>query len=119
VKTLPEYYRALDAGEFATHLGYHMTDDDVVRNHVIMKLMCDLELDITEVERRFSIRFSEYFADAVASLRPLVDDGLVHVTNDRISVVGAGRLLLRNVAMPFDAYLDRMGVSKPIFSRTV
>jgi len=119
VKTLPEYYRALDAGEFATHLGYHMTDDDVVRNHVIMKLMCDLELDITEVERKFSIRFSEYFADAVASLRPLVDDGLVHVTNDRISVVGAGRLLLRNVAMPFDAYLDRMGVSKPIFSRTV
>ncbi len=38
---------------------------------------------------------------------------------DRIRIVGAGRLLLRNIAMCFDAYLDSMMKTKPVFSRTV
>jgi oxygen-independent coproporphyrinogen-3 oxidase len=119
MKTLPEYYKALDASEFATHVGYTMTDDDVLRKHVIMRLMCDLELDLRAVERSFGIVFGEYFKGALDQLKPLEEDGLVHVSDDMISIVGAGRLLLRNIAMPFDAYLEGMTRNKPIFSRTV
>jgi len=32
-----------------------------------MRLMCDLELDKREVERRFEIVFDEYFSDALVS----------------------------------------------------
>jgi len=46
-KNLPEYYRALDEGKFATRVGYRMTDDDQIRKFVIMRLMCDLELTRT------------------------------------------------------------------------
>ena len=49
-KTLVDYYQALDAGRLATHVGYTMTADDHVRKHVIMRLMCDLELDMTSVD---------------------------------------------------------------------
>ena len=118
-KTLPEYYRALDGGEFATHVGYRMSDDDVLRKHVIMRLMCDLELDTGDVERRFGIRFPEYFAAALAALAPLEADGLVRLEPERITILEPGRLLLRNVAMPFDAYLEGMAKNKPLFSRTV
>ncbi len=118
-KTLPEYYHALDAGTFATHVGYRMTDDDLLRKHVIMRLMCDLELDIRDVERRFGIDFHDYFARSLEALKPLEADGLVDVRDDRITILGAGRLLLRNIAMPFDAYLDSLSKTKPIFSRTV
>ncbi|MGA9120832.1 MAG: coproporphyrinogen III oxidase, partial [Bacteroidota bacterium] len=119
LKILPEYYRAIDRNEFATHLGYRMTDDDVIRKHVIMRLMCDLELDIRAVERKFDIDFGDYFASSLAALEPLEQDGLVARSDDMIRIVGAGRLLLRNIAMPFDAYLEQMNKEKPIFSRTV
>jgi oxygen-independent coproporphyrinogen-3 oxidase len=118
-KTLGEYYKALDAGSLATHVGYRMTPDDHIRKYVIMRLMCDLELDIPAVEKRFGIDFSEYFAPAIAALVPLEEDGLVECTGDRITVIGPGRLLLRNIAMCFDAYLERMGKERPTFSRTV
>jgi oxygen-independent coproporphyrinogen-3 oxidase len=118
-KNLPEYYRALDAGHLATHVGYRMTEDDHLRKHVIMRLMCDLELDLPATEQRFGIRFREYFSDSLEALRLLEADGLVEVHEDRIAIVGSGRLLLRNIAMCFDAYLEGMMREKPIFSRTV
>ena len=118
-KQLPEYYRALDAGRLATHVGYRMTDDDHIRKHVIMRLMCDLDLHIPSVERQFGIRFAEYFAASIAALQPLEEDGLVELSDDRIAIVGSGRLLLRNIAMCFDAYLEKMTGEKPVFSRTV
>jgi len=43
----------------------------------------------------------------------------VTLAPEKISIIGAGRLLLRNIAMCFDAYLDAMGKNKPVFSRTV
>ena len=118
-KVLPDYYKALDAGNLATVVGYRMTPDDHVRKHVIMRLMCDLELDIASVEHRFGIRFAEYFGTSLAALTPLEEDGLVECTDDRIQIIGPGRLLLRNIAMCFDAYLDSMTKNKPVFSRTV
>ncbi|MBI5473492.1 MAG: oxygen-independent coproporphyrinogen III oxidase [Ignavibacteriae bacterium] len=118
-KGLQEYYKAIDAGTLATHVGYRMTYDDHVRKHVIMRLMCDLELDKRSVERKFEIDFDEYFAAAFPQMQQFVDDGLIDLLPDRIRIVGAGRLLLRNIAMCFDAYLDAMMKTKPVFSRTV
>jgi oxygen-independent coproporphyrinogen-3 oxidase len=118
-KNLPDYYAALDEGQFATHVGYRMTPDDQIRKFVIMRLMCDLELDTAAVERRFTIRFDDYFAQSLETLGQFVNDGLVEVAPGKIRIVGAGRLLLRNIAMCFDAYLDAMTAGKPIFSRTV
>lgn len=118
-KSLPEYYAALDQGRLATVAGYRMTADDVVRRHVIMRLMCDLDLDIATVEECFGIEFDSYFAASLALLRPLEEDGLVVVTPETIAVTETGRLLLRNIAMCFDAYIDTMAQEKRVFSRTV
>jgi len=118
-KNIPEYFRALDGGKFATHVGYRMTEDDQVRKYVIMRLMCDLELDKTQVEQKFGIAFDSYLEPALHQLAQFVDDGLVTLAPEKISIIGAGRLLLRNIAMCFDAYLDAMGKNKPVFSRTV
>ena len=118
-KTLPEYYAALDEGKLATHVGYRMTEDDQIRKYVIMRLMCDLELNKNDVEERFGIEFDEYFKDELDELRQFADDDLTDIMPDSIRIKGAGRLLLRNIAMCFDAYLDTMQKDKPVFSRTV
>jgi len=119
IKKLPEYYAALREGRFATHVGYRMTEDDQIRKYVIMRLMCDLELDTRMVERRHGIAFDDYFGPSLEALGQFVDDGLVEISEDKITIIGAGRLLLRNIAMCFDAYLESMSKEKPIFSRTV
>ncbi len=118
-KSLPHYYQALDQGELPTHVGYRMTEDDHIRKHVIMRLMCDLELDTQAFAQKFGIEFDEYFSRSLEALQPFIQDGLVEIGGGRISVVGAGRLVLRNIAMCFDAYLEKMATDKPIFSRTV
>src|SRR5689334_21668143 len=100
-KTLPAYYAAVGAGKFATEVGYRMTTDDELRKYVIMRLMCDLTLDVAEVERKFGVTFASYFAASLEKLAPLIADGLVTELPRRYDVTPAGRLFLRNIAMCF------------------
>lgn len=117
-KTLNEYYKCLDAKTLATHVGYRLSDDDVLRRMVIMKLMCDFELDKRLIESSFGIVFDDYFADAYPMLEEIVDDGCIKISDDKIEVIGFGKLIIRNIAMAFDAYLPKQ-MEKPIFSKTV
>jgi oxygen-independent coproporphyrinogen-3 oxidase len=43
------------------------------------------------------------------------------LTDDQetIRVIGSGILIIRNIAMCFDAYLEEMMRTKPVFSKTV
>jgi len=67
--------------------------------------MCDFELDFAAVESAHGIAFADYFAPELAALKPLADDGLVEVSDRRLSVTSRGRLLVRTIAMPFDRHL--------------
>ena len=118
-KDLSAYYNSVQSGHFPTILGYKMTGDDELRKFVIMRLMCDLELDKSEVERRFGIVFDEYFSDALVKLKEFIPLQLLSLESNRIVVTDSGRFVLRNIAMCFDAYLPTMTKEKPIFSRTV
>ncbi len=118
-KTLAEYYAALDAGTLATHSGYRMNRDDEIRKHVIMRLMCDLEVSKADVGRRFGIEFVDYFAESLGKLGEFVRDGIVVQGAESIQITSPGRLVLRNIAMCFDAYVDSMKAGPPVFSRTV
>ncbi|MBI3190025.1 MAG: oxygen-independent coproporphyrinogen III oxidase [Ignavibacteriales bacterium] len=118
-KTLPEYYQAISNGEFATHLGYKMTKDDEIRKHVIMKLMCDLSLQKSEVESQFGISFDAYFSSSLTKLDSLIEDGLLVATPDSLIITNDGRLFLRNIAMCFDAYLSEKSKQQPLYSKTV
>jgi oxygen-independent coproporphyrinogen-3 oxidase len=119
IKTVREYGVALAEHKFATHLGYRMTADDHIRKEAIMKIMCDMELRKDYMERMFSIRFDEYFHESLEKLEGFVNEGLVTILPDRIVVNGMGRLVIRNIAMCFDAYIDKMMKERPIFSKTV
>jgi oxygen-independent coproporphyrinogen-3 oxidase len=118
-KDFKAYYAAIDAGEPATNVGYRMTSDDHIRKEVIMKLMCDLEVDKREIERKFGVDFESYFQKDIPKLEQFIRDGLVVNDPDKIRVVDSGILIIRNIAMCFDAYLEEMMRTKPVFSKTV
>jgi len=96
-----------------------MTRDDHIRKDTIMQIMCNLEVDKRRVEERFGIDFDEYFAADIAKLDVFEHEGLVKNDAERISVLGSGILIIRNIAMCFDAYLEKMMKEKPVFSKTV
>ncbi len=118
VLTLPEYYAALEEERLPVGKGYLLTDEDRLRRHVIMSLMCHFRLNILEVEQRFGIDFEVHFADALAQLREMEADGLVVRTPETITVTERGRFFIRNVAMAFDAYLPA-ATGRPLYSQTV
>ncbi|HVI73734.1 MAG TPA: oxygen-independent coproporphyrinogen III oxidase [Anaeromyxobacteraceae bacterium] len=107
------------AGEIPVERGASVSADDVMRRFVINRVMCLLRLDLREVEQKFG---PQARADVATSLRKgvdeLVQDGLVTFDGEVLRVLPLGQLLVRNVAMLFDAYLDKEGGKKQ-FSRTV
>ncbi len=119
-KTLHDYYEAIDSGHLAVHRGLELNDDDRLRRSVIQMIMCRTRVDFAEVDRTWSIRFEDYFARELDALRPLVADGLVRMSGRGFELTPIGRLLMRNVAMCFDAYLPAHQQSDtPRFSRAV
>jgi oxygen-independent coproporphyrinogen-3 oxidase len=105
-KTLDDYYAALDNGQFPVLRGLELSQDDLVRRAVIRALICNFRLSIESIELAYLINFREYFADELAQLRRLADDGLVELQPDWIVVTPAGRLLVRVICMVFDRYLQ-------------
>jgi len=96
-----------------------MTLDDHIRKETIMQMMCNLEIDKARVEQMFGIDFDEYFAADLPKLEPFIREGLVDADSKKISITRSGILIIRNVAMCFDAYLEQMMKEKPVFSKTV
>jgi oxygen-independent coproporphyrinogen-3 oxidase len=120
-KKLSRYREALEAGRLPVERGLVRSDDDRLREHVIHELMCNFRLDVAAVERRFGVRFAEYFATDLEDLQAHVAEGLARVEPDHIEATEVGRLFVRNLAMCFDRYLreKHAGEAQPVFSRTV
>jgi len=120
VKDTKEYSERLLSGRLPTSLGCRLNDDDVLRRYVINELMCNNRLIKAEIEKKFGIDFDGYFREAIGQLQEFVADGLLQMTADRIEVTGSGRLVIRNMAMAFDAYLKTdQQKDSPLYSRTV
>jgi oxygen-independent coproporphyrinogen-3 oxidase len=103
-KQLPQYQMAVRRGVLPSQRGVTMTGDDLLRRDVIQQLMCHGDVDVATTEVRHGIRFAEYFRGELDRLQALVDDNLVVREPGRIRLTAAGRMLMRNVAMVFDAY---------------
>src|SRR5207342_582245 len=70
-RDLPTWQGALDAGRLPVFRGMRLTEDDQLRADLIQQLMCQGEIPVTALERRYAITFETYFADALDRLQPL------------------------------------------------
>lgn len=115
-KDITDYGQAVAAGHYPIDRGILLTDEDVMRREIIMSIMCQLHLDYATKSEQHNIDFKQHFASALASLQPMVDDGLLELNTDSLQVTEQGRLFIRNIAMAFDEHLTS-GRAK--FSKTV
>lgn len=117
-KGLEDYYAAMNAGIMATYRGYELNHDDLLRRHIITRLMCDFELNKSDVEARYGVTFDDYFKRELKALEPFRDDGLLILHPEGVEITDSGRILIRNIAMVFDVYLEVPG-REMRFSKTI
>lgn len=117
-KVLRDYYQQVNEQRHALAAGLQLERDDFIRRDVIKSLMCHFTLDTQEIERRFALDFTRYFAEDLRLLQPLLDDGLVVWQGKNLVVSAKGRLLIRNVCMCFDRYLRHQAQTQS-FSRVI
>lgn len=118
-KEMEAYEAAIDAGRLPHERGVALNTDDRIRQYVIMELMSNFKLDIPRFEAAYGVKFAEYFADALDALKPFEADGLLTIIPNAIECTPTGTLLIRNISMPFDAYMKRHAASDKAFSKTV
>ncbi len=109
IKDTERYVALIDAGKSPVERGKRFTHDDLIRQYVIGDLYCQATIEPKTIERRFGIDFANYFAPEMATMEELSRDGLVSVGADDVIQLSTplGRVLMRNVAAVFDAYLDK------------
>ena len=69
-----------------------------------MRMMCHLELDFSKLSWELDIDFPQFFASELESLHDMEDDGLLVRSEKDLKITDLGRLVIRNIAMRFDAY---------------
>jgi oxygen-independent coproporphyrinogen-3 oxidase len=118
-KDMKEYEAAIDAGNLPTERGVKLNEDDLVRQAVIMELMSNFKLNIPRIEKEFNIDFFDYFKEAIEALQLFKEEELIMIDKKEIKASSTGEMLIRNIAMAFDAYLHKFKDKKKTFSKTI
>jgi len=116
VKDLEPYYAAIEKGELPLERGLTLSQDDLIRRDAITELICLFELDFERFGRRWQIDTRDYFKAELERLVPMQSDGLLLLSEKCVRVTDAGRLLIRNICMEFDTYLEH---AQERFSRVI
>lgn len=116
-KDMPSYEVAISEGRLPFERGVKLSYDDELRKAVIMDLMANFRLDIKAIEKEFKIDFKEYFKEDLKALEEYKE--FIDLNENFILVNETGVLLIRNIAMCFDAYMKNISEDKKVFSKTV
>ncbi|MBP4132869.1 oxygen-independent coproporphyrinogen III oxidase [Gallibacterium anatis] len=117
-KELKSYYADIETRGIALNKGLVMTREDCLRRDVIKALICNFKLKFAVIEQQYQINFKQHFTEDLALLAPLVEDGLLSIDDEGITVSSKGRLLIRNICMCFDTY-SRQQAKRQQFSRII
>src|SRR5574343_544997 len=99
VRTLDEYYAALDADRLPTLRGMVLTEDDILRRNIIQRLMCQFALSKEAIEEVHAIDFAGYFAPELEKLAEYEAHGMLSMDKEWITVTPKGRFLISTIAM--------------------
>ena len=113
------YSAALNRGELPIFKGYVSTDEDCLRAEVIQKIACYGELDMEYFGQRARIDFKTHFKQELEALAPMVEDGLVTLDKRFLRVTPKGWLLVRQICMIFDEYIQQQASTQVRFSRAI
>ena len=118
-KSIATYQEVIADNHLPIERGYILDQDDQIRQALIEDLTCNNCINIDELEKRFNIRFSEYFSQETSMLNELCKDGLLQTIENKWLATPKGRVLIRNICMVFDRHLQHSQTTGKVFSKTI
>jgi oxygen-independent coproporphyrinogen-3 oxidase len=100
---LQEYKKALNDRLTTTRRGITISEQDKLRRELISELMCFYDADLSKLCAQHKIK--ESFKSELATLKPLIDAGMVEIEGSIIRVKDAGKPYIRTVCATFDQYI--------------
>ncbi len=112
-KDVDDYTARVNKGELPVFRGHLLTDTDLVIRKHILNLMCNLETT-------WNVGLSDLQKEGIINrLQEIIEDGLLEVTEDKVTVKEEGRKFIRNICMAFDLRLVENKPDTRIFSMTI
>lgn len=118
-RSIKEYCELVENGELPIRYGITLSDEDQLRQAIIMELICTNQLNVERLESRYHFDFNAKFAPEVGVLQELENDEVVQRTPSGYQVTDKGRLVVRRVCMVFDQYLPEHLKRGQRFSRII
>jgi len=110
-KNLKTYEQRIQSGSLAITRGHSLNEEDIeIREH-ILNLMCHYETQISSPSK-------VHFGNLIQRLFPMIEDGLVEISDNRIRITQEGIPFVRNCCMAFDQYLVNP-IAERSFSMTI
>ena len=91
IKTVEEYQKVVNEGHFPIFKGHSLTEEDLIIRQHILDLMCQHKTTI-----------DHYFTESTNKFNELINDGLIELHNNTITITESGKLFLRNVCLVYD-----------------
>jgi oxygen-independent coproporphyrinogen III oxidase len=108
-KAFPVYERRVLQGEIPTFRGHLLSEEDRELREQILKFMTQFEVGLRD----------DQADDAKQFLSSLIDDGLIKVQDQKLTLTERGRPFLRNACMFFDYRLRRQQPQAKTFSQAL
>ncbi len=112
-KDVDVYTEKVNSGVIPIFRGHLLTEQDLIVRKHILNLMCNLE---TEWKIGLDVEIKN---EIIVRLQEMIDDGLLEVTDTRITVKEEGRMFVRNICMAFDLRLLENKPDTRVFSMTI
>lgn len=107
-RELDGYEDAIERGHTAIFRGHVCSRDDLVRQGVIMALLCQGRVHFDDFSQSYWIDFKSYFKDELTQLEGFTQAGLLRMSESAIEVLPLGWFFVRPIAMCFDRYSKRV-----------
>lgn len=112
-KSVEDYTERVNKGELPIFRGHLLTEKDLIIRKHILNLMCNLE---TEWNEGLNTQTKN---EIIERLGEIIEDGLIEVGENKITVKEEGRMFVRNICMAFDLRLIENKPDTRIFSMTI
>lgn len=114
VKTVKEYEKLVNEGEIPVFRGHILSKEDLIIRKHILNIMCHFSTSWKEDNL-----YIENVESHIKKLQEMIDDGLVFIEGDSLSVPEKSRPYVRNICMAFDKKLHQKQPETKLFSMTI
>jgi len=112
-KNIEKYSELIHENQFPVIKGHALTNEDLILRKAILEIICQFQTDLNNV---YPVINKEEITNR---LTEFLNDDLIFINNDVLTVTELGKTFVRNICMSFDEHLIQNMPDTQLFSMTI